>query len=64
MVFSMSLEGRWLQPSLIGKHLGESPLVIGEAGLLKGVVLMVAEELVCIGMPVGQLKEMAWTLVL
>ena len=56
----MSLEGRWLQPSLIGKHLGESPPVIG----VKGVVLMVAEELVCIGMPVGQLKEMAWTLVL
>ena len=25
---------------------------------------MVAEELVCVGMPVGQLKEMAWTLVL
>ena len=48
MVFSMSLEGRLLQLSLIGRHLGESPPVISErAGLLKVVVLMVAEELVC-----------------
>ena len=32
----MSLEGRWLQPSLIGKHLGESPLVIGESRTAEG----------------------------
>ena len=33
---SISLEGRWLRPSLIGRHLGESPLMLGDSKTSEG----------------------------
>ena len=47
----MSLEGRWLEPSLICKHLGESPPGIGESRTAEGSALM-AEKLVIVGVQV------------